>query len=102
MVRPSTNALRQLCVPSASAAGAHAFVSTSQSRKIRMPMASAFRKALSRGIGARMRPSGRPRKMVNPAMAPRRTIWLDDKGGFLSWQAAVPGNAGQLTKGRLA
>ena len=37
-----------------------------------MPMASALRKTLSRGIGARMRPSGRPRKMVNPAIAPEK------------------------------
>jgi hypothetical protein len=49
-----------------------------------------------------MRPSGKPRKIVNPAMAPRRTIWLDDKG--IPFLVARPdsGNAGQLTKVSLA
>src|SRR5882757_10572413 len=47
--------------PSASSTGFHACVSTSQSRNTRMPIATAFSPALSRGIGARSRPSGRPR-----------------------------------------
>jgi hypothetical protein len=44
-----------------------------------MPIASALRKTLTLGIGARIRPMGRPRKMLSPATAPRRTIWLVDK-----------------------
>ena len=44
---------------------------TSQNRNSRMPTATALRKAFSASDGLRMRPIGSPRKMVNPAMAPR-------------------------------
>ena len=45
-----------------------------------MPRLKVFLNALAIGIGARIRPMGRPRKMVSPATAPSRTIWLVDKG----------------------
>ena len=36
-----------------------------------MPVAAALRNALSGGLDRRMRPTGSPRKMVEPAIAPR-------------------------------
>ena len=41
-------------------------------------MAMAFRKALRRRDGFRSRPIGSPRKIVNPAMAPRTRTSLSD------------------------
>jgi hypothetical protein len=41
------------------------------SRKSRMPVAVALKNAFSFGLAFRTLPSGRPRKIVNPAIAPR-------------------------------
>ncbi|GAA2779588.1 hypothetical protein GCM10010533_17420 [Mycolicibacterium pallens] len=43
-----------------------------------MPIATALSPAFSVGIGVRKRPIGRPMKIVNPAKAPSRAIWLAD------------------------
>src|SRR6266511_2381339 len=40
-----------------------------------MPAEAAFRKDFSRGAGFRSRPSGSPRKIVNPAIPPSRMVW---------------------------
>src|SRR6478752_1520160 len=52
----------------------------SQTRKIRMPIATPLRQALSRGDGRRNLPNGRPRKIVKPAIAPSRATWAEDMG----------------------
>jgi hypothetical protein len=41
-------------------------------RKIRTPAAPAFRNAAALVLTLRIRPTGRPRKMVKPATAPSR------------------------------
>src|SRR5216683_3296479 len=51
--------------------GSLAWESTSKSRNSRMPMAVAFRDARNCGAGRRIRPTGRPRKIVPPATAAR-------------------------------
>jgi hypothetical protein len=58
--------------------GSNAFAVTSTSRKRRMPVASAVRLALRAVLGLAMRPSGSPRKMVEPAMPPSSTICAVD------------------------
>src|SRR3954454_3080873 len=46
-------------------------LSTSQSRKTRMPIARALSSVRTAGDSPRIRPTGRPMKMVAPAIAPR-------------------------------
>src|SRR4051794_39673511 len=48
---------------------------TSQSRKTRMPVASADSAARAAPLRFCMRPTGRPRKIVPPAIAPRIKTW---------------------------
>ena len=45
-----------------------------------MPTADALSSALTFGIGARRRPTGRPRKIVKPATAPSRAMLAADMG----------------------
>jgi len=52
-----------------------------QSRKIKMPVAVALSIARSLGIGSRNLPMGRPRKMVNPAIAPSAAICAELTAG---------------------
>ena len=58
-----------------SSIGSTASLSTSQSKKIKMPVAVAARNAFVAGVTFRIRATGRPRKMVNPAIAPSSRIW---------------------------
>ena len=51
--------------------GSTAPESTSQSRKIRMPVASALSPARAGALRFWRRPIGRPRKIVPPAIAPK-------------------------------
>jgi hypothetical protein len=60
---------------SAVSTGSTAWLRTSQSRKTRIPVAVAARKAFVAGFTLCMRPSGRPRKMVKPAIAPSPSVW---------------------------
>jgi hypothetical protein len=43
-----------------------------------MPVAVAVRNALAAAGSAPIRPTGRPMKMVSPAIAPRTRIWVWD------------------------
>ena len=54
--------------------GSTAFESTSQSRKTKIPVASAERPARVFALRLCILPTGRPRKMVAPAIAPSRRI----------------------------
>jgi hypothetical protein len=60
---------------SASSIGSTASLRTSQKRKSRIPVAMAARKAFVPAVTFCIRPSGRPRKIVNPAIAPSRRVW---------------------------
>src|SRR5205809_966011 len=57
--------------------GSRPFARTSQSRKTRIPVASALRAAWRRGSACRTRARGRPRRIVPPATAPRTRIWAE-------------------------
>ena len=46
------------------------FVTMSQKRKIRIPVAVEARKAFVAGVTLCIRPIGRPRNIVSPAIAP--------------------------------
>src|SRR5207302_151855 len=59
---------------------------TSQNRKSRIPVAVALRNALTCVGSPCIRPMGRPRKMVEPATAPRMRIWAVDIGVRLTLQ----------------
>jgi len=63
---------------SAVSTGADAWLRMSQSRKIRTPVATAFRKPWTGREIPRRRPTGRPMKIVMPATRPRMTTvaWL--------------------------
>src|SRR5581483_7214040 len=71
----------------ASSSGSVACSRMSNSRNTRMPAETPFRKHRSVRLWLRMRPTGSPRKIVTPAIAPRRTVWpvlnalLLDPGG---------------------
>ena len=69
---PATEPYR--CSLSAASIGAQAWSRTSHSRKIKMPVAVALSIARVLGIGLRSLPTGKPRKIVNPAIAPSRAI----------------------------
>src|SRR3954453_23965982 len=60
---------------SAVSIGSTAPETTSQRRKTRMPVASADRAARVAALRFCMRPTGRPRKIVPPAIAPRIRTW---------------------------
>src|SRR6478735_2983868 len=78
MTTPPVRAVDHLWSASAASVGSQAWVRMSHRRKTSTPMAMPLRAALRRGAGWRSRPMGRPRKIVNPAIAPRRAIWLPD------------------------
>ena len=63
---------------SAVSIGPPAWLRMSHSRNTRMPVAKALRTPCTAVGSPRMRATGRPRKMVAPAMAPSRTAmgWL--------------------------
>src|SRR6476619_3174411 len=91
----ATTAKRPQCLAlSAPSTGSIASLTTSQKRKIRMPVAVAVKKAFTCGESPCIRPIGRPRKMVTPAIAPRRYVWLVDTSckGHLTdrWQYSEP------------
>jgi hypothetical protein len=71
-LRPAN--LLQSCACSAVSIGSTAFESTSQSRKTRIPVASADRPERAFALRPCIRATGRPRKMVSPAIAPSRRI----------------------------
>src|SRR3954465_9838363 len=58
--------------------GSIASLTTSQNKKIRIPVAVAVKNDFTAGERFDIRPSGRPRKMVTPAIAPSRYVWLVD------------------------
>src|SRR6058998_2956736 len=62
----------------ASFVGTHALASTSDIRKTRIPIESAFRNPFFRELTLWSRAIGRPRKMVSPAIAPssRSSVWF--------------------------
>src|SRR5581483_1881764 len=62
------------CAGSAVSIGSTAFVSTSQSRKTRIPVARDERPARAFALRERTRLMGRPRKIVAPAIAPSRRM----------------------------
>src|SRR6266536_3556763 len=63
---------------SAVSTGSIAWLSTSQNRKSRIPVAVAVKKAFSYGDSQCIRPIGRPRKIVRPAIAPSSKVWAVD------------------------
>src|SRR5204863_10137952 len=58
--------------------GSIASLSTSQNRKSRIPVAVAVKKAFSFGDSPCIRPIGRLRKIVRPAIAPSSRVWAVD------------------------
>src|SRR5919109_1614431 len=69
-----------------SSTGCTPWTSTSHRRKMRMPAARELSAARSWALAVWTRPSGRPRKIVKPAIAPRTRICaaLIESEGFLS------------------
>src|SRR6266700_7160363 len=74
-----------------------------------MPIARALSSARTRGIAARTRPIGRPRKMVNPATPPSRAILAADTrtllkvldGGGAALSLGYPHQPVEVTLGTL-
>src|ERR1700712_3147695 len=65
---------------SAESTGSQAWLRMSHTRNTSTPTATPLSAAFSRGRGFRRRPMGRPRKIVTPAIAPRRAMLLWDMG----------------------
>src|SRR5260370_13108030 len=76
--------------------GSKEFAVVSTRRNTSAPAAPALRSARYMTGMARIRPTGRPKKMVTPAMAPRRTISPGDTAGLPHGDRRPP-SKGNLT-----
>src|SRR3954447_3105021 len=68
----------QFLACSAPSTGSIASLTTSQNKKIRIPVAVAVKNDFTAGERFDILPSGKPRKIVTPAIAPSRYVWLVD------------------------
>src|SRR6478735_601152 len=106
---PEVAASLQSRPASAASTGSHAWVRMSHTKNSSTPTATPLSAAFRRTCGLRRRPTGSPRKMVTPAIAPKRAIWLLDMdlrslsaGGLDNDKRSLPflANGDERTDGR--